>query len=381
MVGIAGATASTTISSILDQAHTGRPMRCTTASGPLRNHAWLPADEFAFCGWDFFPEDMSVVVDRQGLYELESPRTRESLTKIIPLKGVRTALDPPNESGTYWRDGTADPSAAVTTIANELRQAIHDNGADHACVFYAGSPYAVKSLKPFDAVGIKGRDDIDVAQGEVPASLLYGLGAIDAGADFVDFTPGNVLETPLLQIQAAQNGCQLAGSDGSTGQTMLKHALAELFESRGMAIRGWYGTNLIGNHDGYVLSLPEHRVIKIRDKSEGLSAITSSSDFDQAVAIEYIPHWGDRKESWDAIELEGWAGSPVSLRLNWRGADSHLAAAMIFDLARLLRLGRERGRAGLRSDLGYFFKRPIGREGATPGTLYRELIRALEKTQ
>jgi myo-inositol-1-phosphate synthase len=375
MVGLSGATASTAAATILDlgQMSPKTAVASTTAGPSFANLNLLEPREFDFAGWDFVGETLAEAVWRHGIYTVTEKTAQQRLKSIKSMPGWSTGLDIPAEATHTSRCEVTDPERAVENISRQVSDAQKVSGADHACVIYLGSPYRSLPQGEFIPENIATVDDLRNSTA-VSSSFLYALGAIRAGADFVDFTPGRILDSPLLTSDAVGHGTQLAGSDGSTGQTMLKHALADLFRSRGMQVRGWYSTNVLGNHDGYVLSIPEHSQIKIQDKSDGLLAIMKDGDLAQSVQIDYLPPWGDNKESWDAIELSGWIEGQISLRVNWRGPDSMLASAMIFDICRLLRLGHDNGMAGIRQDLGYFFKRPIGRRGRTPAELYAELL-------
>lgn len=185
----------------------------------------------------------------------------------------------------------------------------------------------------------------------------------------MDFTPSRTLEFRDLWRHAETQNVQIAGRDGSTGQTMLKVTLAEMFARRGIRVNAWYSTNLIGNRDGLVLSNPEYAAPKLADKTDALRA----SAFHH-VSIEYCPPWGDAKEAWDAVECSSWLGAPLSIRINWRGHDSQLAGALILDLVRLVDRGATLGHKGFRPQLGFFFKRPFLREETTISERWTELL-------
>lgn len=372
-VGLSGATASTTVSTILEAGRSQRELRCTTSGVDFEGIDLLGAQQFAFGGWDYIGRSVHESTLKHGIDLRFSDATISDTSAMFPLPGIRTHLDIPAELSHSQTTPVTDPVASVQDIAAQIRMMRESLEADHVCVVYAGSPYASGVHAPVPS-SIRSWDGLASLGATVPSSLLYGLGAAAEGSDFVDFTPGRVLEAPLLLKTSLDHGSQLAGADGSTGQTMLKHALSGLFRSRGLKVRGWYSTNVIGNHDGYVLNLPGHDEIKLEDKRRGASAVLGYDDFDHHVSIDYVPRWGDRKESWDSIELEGWAGTVAELRVNWRGTDSLLASALIFDLVRLLRQGWQRGLSGHRLDLGFFFKNPHGRSGRSLDQLYSEMV-------
>ncbi|MEE1766336.1 inositol-3-phosphate synthase [Streptomyces sp. SP18BB07] len=369
--GVLGATASTTVATVMQIAVGGTPADSSTTRGALGALDLAGPANLVFGGWDLGSDDLLTVVDRHGIFPVTDDSVRAELAAIRPWPAIRTELDIPHEPA----HDNIGPAGSLEEQVHRVEQDIESfkkcTGAASAVVVYLGSPHAVRATTS-DVP--QTWDELRRSESPVPASLIYALGAVRAGADFVDFTPGRCLEYPVLLDFATRRGVQLAGRDGSTGQTMLKMTLGDLLRSRGLRVRAWYSTNVIGNHDGYVLSLPEHAVIKFADKHDGLPTLLGYDDFDHKVTIDYVPSWGDGKESWDAVTVEGWAGSRLELRVNWRGADSMLAAPMIFDLVRLMEYGRRHGQYGLRPELGYFFKRPLLREGISPADLHREMV-------
>jgi myo-inositol-1-phosphate synthase len=249
-------------------------------------------------------------------------------------------------------------------IADDISAFRAASGASEVIVVFLGTPS--RQAGP-DAEGDRGALSSEV----VPAGMMYAAGAVDAGAHFVDFTPSATLDAAAIWRHAEAAGVQLAGRDGSTGQTMLKVTLAEMLARRGIKVDAWYSTNLIGNRDGLVLSQPDFAASKIADKTGALDG--QQPDFHK-VAIEYLPPWGDSKEAWDAIECSTWLGAPLSIRIDWRGRDSQLAAAMVLDLVRLVHRGAASGLGGFQPQLGFFFKRPYLREGTAISERWDELL-------
>lgn len=372
LVGLGGATASTAVATIRGLALSGATPRSTTAAAAFAGLDLVDAEDMVFSGWDLSGNSVLKAVESYGVVTSSDQLLGDELAGLVPMPGIRTRLDIPPEAG---HDNIAPdlPVPELTELtARQIAAFRRDAGAGSAVVIYLGSPHAYAGDD--GPARWEAADQVRDLGEDVPSSVIYALAAARAGAHFVDFTPGMCLGVPLVRRTAVEHGVQLAGRDGSTGQTMMKHHVGELLRARGMRVRGWYSTNVIGNHDGYVLSLPQHAVVKLADKTEGLKEILGQDHFDHHVTIDYVPEWGDSKESWDSVLIEGWNGSKVELRLNWRGVDSMLASAMIFDLVRLLELSGRHGRAGLQESLGFFFKRPMGRAGRTPSELHRELV-------
>lgn len=186
--------------------------------------------------------------------------------------------------------------------------------------------------------------------GEHEASAGYARAAAETGCGFVNFTPNHCDEGSLGQIP-------YAGRDGKTGQTWLKSVLAPALRARRLRVTGWYSTNLLGNEDGRVVGDPVKGQPKIRDKTELLAAMLGYEPV-HLVQIHYFPPRGDTKESWDYVEVEGFLGLPMALRISAQYRDSVLAAPMCLDLARFVGWALERGRKGPQTWLSLYFKAP-----------------------
>lgn len=206
------------------------------------------------------------------------------------------------------------------------------------------------------------------------AAPYYMAAAIEEGAGIIDYTASATLEMPGLVALAEKEGVALAGRDGSTGQTLLESVLAETFATRHLQVRGWYSTNILGNHDGLVLQDPRYCDIKRIDKTALLDEIVGYQVPDHLVDIRYYRPAGDNKEAWDAIDFAGFFGCKGELRINWRSSDSLLATPAIIDLCRFLGHAMTRGARGIQSHLGVFFKYPLG----TDERRYLRLARTLE---
>jgi myo-inositol-1-phosphate synthase len=311
-------------------------------------------------GWDFYDRSLfeSLRLHRHLSWEVvDAARSVE--TVVMP--GIATELDFPPPAGSSFIRRPRSLEEGASMVAHDIKDFAAHVGADRVVVVYLGSP----SQRPDGEFATRElRGPID----EFPGSLVYALGSVLAGSDFVDFTPSFALEYRRLWELASNGISQLAGRDGSTGQTMLKETLVELLNRRGLLLDSWYSTNILGNNDGLVLAAPGYGDAKLADKMDVLPLGPERN----VVDIRYMPHWGDRKESWDAAECTSWLGGTLSVRLNWRGSDSELAAPLIVDLVRLLAGGQRR--SGFRPELGFFFKRPFGREDAYMSDKWIELI-------
>ncbi len=251
---------------------------------------------------------------------------------------------------------------AVEALAADVRAFAVENDCDAVVVVN------VASTEP-PATWSEALDDLDAlraawgrGESRLPPSSVYAAAAFEAGAAFVDFTPSAGARLPALVQLAEQRGVPYAGSDGKTGETLLKSVLAPMFVQRALRVRSWSGTNLLGGGDGATLADPQARESKTVSKARGLEQMTGYPVEGQ-VHIDYVADLGDWKTAWDHVSFEGFLGTPMTLQFTWQGCDSALAAPLVLDLARLGGLALRRGTSGPLDALGFFFKDPVAASG------------------
>ncbi len=195
----------------------------------------------------------------------------------------------------------------------------------------------------------------------LPPSSLYAYAALRAGCPYVDFTPSLGARIPALDELAREQRVPYAGSDGKTGETLVKSALLPMFAARELRILSWSGTNLLGGGDGENLADPTNVTSKTASKQR---AVEESLGYpvDGNVHIDYVPDLGEWKTAWDHISFEGFLGARMSMQFTWQGCDSSLAAPLVLDLARLLARAHEKEHSGALDGLAFFFKDPVGVE-------------------
>ena len=196
--------------------------------------------------------------------------------------------------------------------------------------------------------------------------MVYAYAAISEGVGYGNFTPSLAADVPALVELAAQRGVPVAGKDGKTGQTMMKTVLAPAFRSRALRVEGWYSTNILGNRDGLALDDPASLESKLATKAQALESILGYPVEDHVVRIDYYRPRGDQKEAWDNIDLVGFLGQRMQLKVDFLCRDSILAAPLAIEIARLLDLAQQRGEGGVQRHLGWFFKAPMTADGSTP---------------
>ncbi len=196
-------------------------------------------------------------------------------------------------------------------------------------------------------------------EGVFPASSLYAYAAFQAGAAFVNFTPNRASALPALRQLARERNLPHCGSDGKTGETLLKTSLAPMFAARALKVLAWQGYNMLGNQDGATLAEPARAQSKLRNKDAPLHAILDDEGLHSHVAIDFVPSLHDWKTAIDFVHFEGFLGARMSLQFTWSGSDSALAAPLVLDLVRWAALALQKREAGEMAHTACYFKAPL----------------------
>jgi myo-inositol-1-phosphate synthase len=258
-----------------------------------------------------------------------------------------------------YREGADSQQAAVERLAADVRAFAEAESLARVVVVNVSSTEPVVDADPaHESLGALERA---WAAGEspLPPSAVYAAAAFMAGAAFIDFTPSAGARLPALAALAERHGVPWGGSDGKTGETLVKSVLAPMFAARSLRVRSWAGTNLLGGGDGATLADPQAMESKARSKARGLEAMLGHP-VDGPVHIDNIADLGDWKTAWDHLTFSGFLGTRMSMQFTWQGCDSSLAAPLVIDLARLADLALRRGEVGPLPALGFFFKDPVG---------------------
>jgi myo-inositol-1-phosphate synthase len=207
---------------------------------------------------------------------------------------------------------------------------------------------------------------LDANDPSIPSSMIYAYAAIKEGLPYANAAPNLSADIPALLELAQKTGSPLAGKDLKTGQTLIKTIVAPGLKARLLGVAGWYSTNILGNRDGEVLDDPESFKTKEESKKSVLDYILQPSlypdlysDLHHVVRINYYPPRGDNKEGWDNIDLVGWLGYPMQLKINFLCRDSILAAPIVLDVALFLDLAKRVGYSGIQEWLSFYFKSPM----------------------
>jgi myo-inositol-1-phosphate synthase len=330
-------------------------------------------DQLVFGAWDIFPDSAYEAALHAGVLEKELlAQLKAPLQKIKPMKAVFDQHYVKRLTGTNVKEGKNK-----LDLANQLIEEIADfkrrNRCDRLVMVWAASteiflkPHAVhKTLKSFEQAM---RDD----HKSIAPSMIYAYAALKSGVPFANGAPNLTVDIPALVQLAEDNNAPVCGKDFKTGQTLMKTILAPGLKSRMLGLHGWYSTNILGNRDGEVLDDPESFKTKEESKLSVLEYILQPEvypqlykDFSHVVRINYYPPRGDNKEGWDNIDIFGWLGYPMQIKIDFLCRDSILAAPIVLDLALFLDLAQRCGMRGTQEWLSFYFKSPMTAPGLYP---------------
>lgn len=331
----------------------------------------ISLDDMIFGGWDYHNTAMTECLVEYRTLPYSVVEQISDINSTTVYKGIWTSKDIPVEKKFDYLYVPSSIEDGIAHIKDDIADFRNRHQLDTVIVVYLGSPSKAVNEQLLVASYEQIRNS---AVDDVPSSVIYAVAALESGAHFVDFTPSETLDFSFINELAIQNNAQLSGRDGSTGQTMLKLVVADMLRIRALHLDAWFSTNILGNHDGYVLSMPEYCKAKIEDKTLGIQQLLGYDDYEHLVTINYFGKRNDSKESWDSVDFSGWLNTPMTLKLNWHGEDAMLAAPIILDLIRLIDYNERIKLCGFQKQLGVFYKHPYGSEGCSLSEMYHNLL-------
>lgn len=362
VVGLGGAVASTAAAGIEmlkagSNDAAGLPLAGVGVRG-LANYRNLD-----FAGWDLSADSLAGAArEHRVLDDAQLGQVDAALDRIKPWAAVGSVDFCRNVDGVnkYAAKSHRD---AVDRIRQDIRQYRESSGVDGVVMINLASverwPEDTTALATPEAFE-RGLDANDAA---ISPAMMYAYAAIQEGTPYGNFTPSLAADIPALTQLAEKANVPVAGKDGKTGQTFIKTVLAPAFRSRSLYVEGWFSTNILGNRDGLALDNPESLKSKLSTKGCVLENILGYPVEDHLVNIQYYKPRGDNKEAWDNIDLVGFMGQKMQMKVNFLCRDSILAAPLAIEIARVLDLARQRGDGGIQEQLGIFFKAPMTRAG------------------
>ena len=330
-------------------------------------------NDIVFGGWDIFEDNAYEAAKTAGVLDKDLlEQIRPDLEAIKPMPAVFDRqyvkrLDGPNvKKGKNKKD-------LANQLIEDMRRFKEQNGCDRLVMVWCGSTEIYltessvhRSIEAFEQ-GLERSDDA------IPSSMIYAYAAISQGIPYANAAPNLSADVPALLELASAKGSPICGKDLKTGQTWMKTIIAPGVKARLLGMNGWYSTNILGNRDGEVLDDPESFKTKEESKKSVLDYILQPALYpdlygklDHVVRINYYPPRGDNKEGWDNIDIFGWLGYPMQLKVNFLCRDSILAAPIVLDTALFLDLAKRSGMSGIQEWLSFYYKSPMHAKGLYP---------------
>ena len=323
-------------------------------------------EDIVFGGWDIFEDNAYEAAKNAKVLESSLvEQLKPALEKIRPMAAVFDPEYIKRITGPNVKKAATKYDLAQM-VREDIKKFVRDNDLTRVVMVWCASTESYvrlgdvhSSLAKFEA-GLKNNDP------GIAPSMIYTYAALMEKVPYANGSPNQSVELPALQDLARIQGVPIAGSDFKTGQTLIKTALAPTLKARLLGLAGWYSTNILGNRDGEVLDDPGSFKSKEITKLSVLDQILQPElfpdlygNFSHLVRINYYPPRGDNKEGWDNIDIFGWLGYPMQIKVNFLCRDSILAAPIVLDLALFIDLAQRSGFSGIQEWLSFYFKCPI----------------------
>ncbi|HEY5874699.1 MAG TPA: inositol-3-phosphate synthase [Ilumatobacteraceae bacterium] len=323
-------------------------------------------DDIVWGAWDPFPDDAYVAATRAGV--LESGKHIEGISDALrdvrPMKAAFDRsyvknIDSPNVMASL------DKRSMLNSIREDINRFRDEKQVDRLVMIWCASTEIFIEPGPAHMDLESFEKAIDANDPMIAPSMLYAYAALLEGVPFANGAPNLSVDTPALRQYATDHNIPISGKDFKTGQTLVKTVLAPMLKARMLGISGWYSTNILGNRDGEVLDDPESFKTKEESKLGVLEGILEPDRFPELygnifhkVQINYYPPRGDNKEGWDNIDIVGWLGYPMQLKVDFLCRDSILAAPLALDLVLFSDLAQRAGLGGIQEWLSFYYKNP-----------------------
>jgi myo-inositol-1-phosphate synthase len=323
-------------------------------------------DDLVFGGWDLFPDTAYESAAHAAVLSTEDlAKSKKFLSAIRPMKAAFDRnyvkrLDGPNVKKAKTKYDLA------LEIKEDIARFAKQHKVSRVVVIWCGSTEIFLMPEEVHSTVAKFEEGMKKNHPAIAPSMLYAWAAITSGVPFANGAPNLTVDLPCMQQLAQKHGVPICGKDFKTGQTLLKTILAPGFKLRMLGLNGWFSTNILGNRDGEVLDDPESFKTKEESKLGVLEYILQPKLYPQLygnihhkVRINYYPPRGDNKEGWDNIDIFGWLGYPMQIKVDFLCRDSILAAPIALDLVLFLDLAKRAGMHGIQEWLSFYFKSPM----------------------
>jgi myo-inositol-1-phosphate synthase len=395
-----GAVATTLITGILaSRKGAGQPIGSLTQMGTIRLGKrtekrnpkikdFVPLadlNDIVFGGWDLFDDNAYEAAVKAGVLDKQLiEKFKDELSAIKPMKAVFDPSYITNLNATNIKKAPTKMDYALELIKDIEQFKIKNNCSRLVMVWCASTEVYTKASAVHESIeslekGLKNNDPA------IPPSMIYAYAAIKAGVPFANGSPNLTCDVPAIVELANICNVPIAGKDYKSGQTFMKTMLAPGLRARLLGVDGWFSTNILGNRDGEVLNNPDNFRSKEVSKSGVIEDILDAKLYPELyekifhkVRIEYYPPRGDFKESWDNLDIFGWLGYKMQIKINFSCRDSILAAPLALDLALFLDLAHRTGMKGVQEWLSFYCKTPQTADGLPP---QNDVFKQLEKLE
>jgi len=323
-------------------------------------------DDLVFGAWDIFPDNAYEAALKAGVLRKEHlDPVREELEKIKPMPAVFDRNYVKKLDGTNKKNGATKYDLALQ-LMDDIKRFREENQASRLVMIWCASTEIFMKPDPVHQT----IESLEKAMKEnhpaIAPSMIYAYAALQSGVPFVNGAPNLTVDIPAMIELAKKHNLPIAGKDYKTGQTLMKTIIAPGLKARMIGLDGWFSTNILGNRDGEVLDDPESFKTKEESKLGSLEYIFQPEvypelygHFYHKVRINYYPPRGDNKEGWDNIDIFGWLGYPMQIKIDFLCRDSILAAPIVLDLALFIDLAQRAGFRGVQEWLSFYFKSPM----------------------
>jgi len=352
----------------LTQMGTVRLGKRTEGRSPLIKDfvALAKLNDLVFGGWDIFPENSYEAGVKAGVLEAHHlAALKPFLSKIKPMPAAFDRNYVKMLDGKNIKKGKTKYDIALQ-IKDDIANFKKKNKCSRMILLWCGSTEIFLAPEDVHATPEKFVEAMKANHPSIAPSMLYAWAAVTSGVPFGNGAPNLTVDFPAIQQLAREHNVPIAGKDFKTGQTLMKTVLAPAFKARMLGMNGWFSTNILGNRDGEVLEDPGSFKTKEESKLGVLEYILQPKLYPKLygkihhkVRINYYPPRGDNKEGWDNIDIFGWLGYPMQIKVDFLCRDSILAAPIVLDLVLFLDLAQRAGMRGIQEWLSFYFKSPM----------------------
>jgi len=330
-------------------------------------------NDLVFGAWDIFEDNGYEAAQRAGVLDAALlDKVKDPLAAIKPMKAVFDQEYVKRINGPNVKDKGSKMDKAEM-LMEDIRNFKQTSGASRLAMIWCGSTEVFHRAAPVHATVKDFECGLMKNDPEISPSQIYAYAALKSGVPYANGAPHLTVDTPAMMELARDRGVAIAGKDFKTGQTFMKTLIAPGLKARMLGMHGWFSTNILGNRDGEVLDEPGSFKSKEETKSSSIHQILQPDlypdlygDIHHKVRIEYYPPRGDAKEGWDNIDIFGWLGYPMQIKINFLCRDSILAAPLVLDLVLFLDLAQRAGMRGVQEWLSFYFKGPMTAPGLYP---------------